>query len=146
MTAYRPTMFAMKKMHRTSRFVFRGTKMEGGSTSCIRLVTALLALLFPAAGICRETIKISVYRLLETDACGPAGYQKDSKTCPVAMTANRFRQLLDDEKLSLVMQDTVVPPSAIKMPRTQLVSVLRYSEISGGLALPRAHDVRFQQG
>ncbi len=96
----------------------------------------LLLVLLSGVAVGQEPVKISVYQLFETDACGPAGYQKDQR-CPLTMTPDRFQELLKNGRLWLVMKDTVVPPLSLRVPRPQLIHILSYSDISGHVDLPR---------
>jgi hypothetical protein len=97
-----------------------------------------LCLAAPSVGVAQPQLKISLYRLSEQDACGPAGYQR-SVSCSVRWDERRFTKL--KSRLTLIKEDISVPPPDIRFDQAQLRGILAYSDVSEGLSLSNRESV-----
>src|SRR5262249_22718689 len=101
-------------------------------------LTSALCLAAPVIGADHPQLKISLYRLSEQDACGPAGYQRNG-SCSVHWNERRFTKL--KSRLTLIKENISVPPPDIRFDRPELAQILQYSDVSDGLPLSNRESV-----
>jgi hypothetical protein len=99
------------------------------------VVVALSALHVGAASP-QEGIKVSIYRLSEQDACGPAGYQRTGqRTCTIRWNKDRLIKL--KYRLTLIRENVSIPPPEIRFNPSQVSPILTYSDAAADLPLAR---------